>query len=398
VYPYRAALAVPYWNGDTYRAAVRSIVTGHVGDGCALGALRSLIVQQLGVADALLCGSGSLALETALSACGIGGGDEVIVPAFCCTAVIPPILNVGAIPVFADIGDELNITAETFAAAMTEKTRAVVVPHLFGNPAEIAAIAETARARNICVIDDAAQAFGATVDGRPAGSFGDAGILSFGPEKICFGIGGGVAVSTKKDFLAGMDLPRPNACNELQKFFSTVLRRRWRRWSFPLEHLFSAKPAPDTPPARFKREAMSNLAGAVSLSLVNNIAANIARRRERVRRYNELLTGVAGLHLTSHRPGSACLTQVVRLSSLNPDDDRAAQLIADLRRAGYEAQGSYVPIHLLPDYACWRRRLLPRAERVWADLVELPCEPSVSIADVERIAALVKEAADGPLR
>ena len=151
----------------------------------------------------MLCGSGSLALEIALRACGVREGDEVIVPTFCCTSVIPPIVAVGARPVLADVGEELNITAETVEAALTKKTRAIVVPHLFGNPAGIHAIIDLVRGKNIRVIDDAAQALGATIDGRPVGAFGDLGILSFGSEKVCFGLGGGVVVSRQKENLKG---------------------------------------------------------------------------------------------------------------------------------------------------------------------------------------------------
>jgi dTDP-4-amino-4,6-dideoxygalactose transaminase len=84
------------------------------------------------------------------------------------------------------------------------------------------------------------------------------------------------------------------------------------------------------------------------------------------------------------------LTQVIRILPNHRDDDAASRVINSLRAAGYEVQGSYVPIHLLSSFnhCVWDR--LPCAERVWADLVELPCEPDVSLADVARIAQLIK--------
>ena len=139
-----------------------------------------------------------MALEIALRACGVREGGEVVIPTFCCTSVVPPILAVGAQPVLADVGEELNITAKTIEAALTDRTTAIIVPHLFGNPADIDAIVDLARPKNIRVIDDAAQALGATIDGRPVGSFGNAGILSFGSEKVCSGLGGGVIVSRQE--------------------------------------------------------------------------------------------------------------------------------------------------------------------------------------------------------
>ena len=137
---------------------------------------------------------------------------------------------------------------------------------------------------------------------------------------------------------------------------------------------------------------MANLNAAVAASLMGSLGENIAARRARVRAYRELLGDTEQLELIAHRAGSACLTQVIRILPQRSDPDLASHLIEALGHAGYEVQGSYVPIHLLAqfDRCVWDR--LPHAERVWADLVELPCEPSVSLADVEKIAELIKAA------
>ncbi len=393
MYPLRVPLALPYWTGATYRAILRAIFTGGVVDGPAPAQLRSSMIEQLGVEGVVLCGSGSLALELALRACGVGEGDEVVIPTFCCTAVVPPIVAVGAIPVLADAGEELSLTVQTVAAALTEKTKAIVIAHLFGNPADIESIVALARERNIRVIDDAAQALGATIDGRPVGSFGDAGILSFGAEKVAFGLGGGVAVCREKNFLAGwkIDLSLPQFCPTLRNLSFTLIRHRWRRWTFPLEALFfRSKPDPDAPPAPYRPEAMANLNAAVALSLMRTLGENIAARRARVRAYQELLGGDERLQLIAHRPGSACLTQVVRFLPKRSDGDPAARAIEALARSGYEVLGSYVPMHLLPGYELYARGRLPHTEQVWADLIELPCEPDVSLEDLERITDIVK--------
>jgi perosamine synthetase len=380
-YPLRVVAAVPYWNAATYRAALRSAFARSR----ASGELRETLIDRLGVAGALLCGSGSLALEIVLAACGIAPGDEVVIPTFCCSALVPPVENLGAIPVLADSGEELNVTAQHVAAALTPRTRAVVVPHLFGNPADIESIITLTRSKQIAVIDDAAQALGATIDGRAAGSFGDAGILSFGAEKICSGIGGGVALSRDANLLAGLELPLGSKA--IASFVSTTFRRRWRRWTFPLDF---GRPDPDAPPLPYRREAMTEVAAGVTLSLVRNLDDNIAARRERVGAYNELLRGESRVKLIRHRPGSACLAQLIQIRPKNRRDDSAARVVEALRAAGYEVQGSYVPIHLLPAYKRWVRHALPYAESVWENLVELPCEPDVKLDDVERIAAIVR--------
>jgi dTDP-4-amino-4,6-dideoxygalactose transaminase len=388
----RVPLAVPYWNGATYRSILRCLISGRIIDGPELGKLSSQVIETLGAANAVLCGSGSLALELALRGCDVHGGDEVVLPTFCCTAVLPPVLAVGATPVLADVGDELNLTSATVEAVLTQKTKVVIVPHLFGNPAEIAAIIELVRGRNIRVIDDAAQALGATLDGRWLGSFGDVGILSFGAEKVCFGLGGGVVVYGNKEILNGavaLDFAPAQALTSLRTLVSTMISRRWRRWTLPLFSRVMSTAGPDAPPILYRRETMANLNAAVALSLMHTLRENVAARRARIDAYRELLGTEKGLALIPHRPGSACLTQVVRVLPKRRDDDSASKIIQALASAGYEIQGSYVPIHLLPHYQQLAREPLPHAERVWADLIELPSEPEVSFAHLDRIADIV---------
>jgi len=103
-----------------------------------------------------------------------------------------------------------------------------------------------------------------------------------------------------------------------------------------------------------------------------------------------MLHGNSRIRIIPHRPGSACLAQVIQLLPRSRADDPAARVIEALRSAGFEVQGSYLPIHLLPAYERWARHALPNAESVWENLVELPCEPDIKLDDVERIATIVR--------
>jgi dTDP-4-amino-4,6-dideoxygalactose transaminase len=390
---FHVPLAMPYWQRSTYRSMGHSLGTGRIVMGAEGEKLRKLLLHEMSADQALLCSSGSLALELALRGCEVDPGDEVVLPTFCCAAVVLPVLAVGATAVLADVGPELNLTVETVGAALTQKTKAIIVPHLFGNPAEIGAIMELVRARNIRVIDDAAQALGATIDGRPVGSFGDAGIVSFGAEKVCFGLGGGALLAGNENFSDGVlvsALAPPRALPTIENLFSVLIRRRWRRWTWPLDAGRRTKNAlgPDASPRAYHREGMANLNAAVALTLMQSLTDNIAARRARVRRYTELFHGVDRLELIPHRPGSACLTQVLRVRAKR--EDRAVRVIHALRRAGYEVQGSYVPIHRLANYSMCVWDNVTHAERIWSDLVELPCEPDVKMEHLERIAAVVK--------
>jgi len=134
---------------------------------------------------------------------------------------------------------------------------------------------------------------------------------------------------------------------------------------------------------------MANLNATVACTLMRSLPENLQARRARVQAYQRLLGNDSAVELIRHGPGSACLTQVMRVSPKRRGDDAAARIIGALGEAGYEVQGSYMPIHLLGRFsACvWDR--LPHTEKVWADLVELPCEPTVSLEDVEKITMII---------
>ncbi|MGH7319897.1 MAG: DegT/DnrJ/EryC1/StrS family aminotransferase [Candidatus Rokuibacteriota bacterium] len=147
-------------------------------------ALEAECAVALGVGHAVGVASGSDALRLAVSALGIGPGDEVITPAFSFVASATAVLQTGARPVFADVDPvTLTLAPESAKAAVTPRTRAILVVHLYGLPAAMGPLSSLASARGLALIEDAAQAFGATSGGRPIGSLGAAGAFSFYPTK-----------------------------------------------------------------------------------------------------------------------------------------------------------------------------------------------------------------------
>ena len=145
------------------------------------------------------------------------------------------------------------------------------------------------------------------------------------------------------------------------------------------------KKVPKVPPKVYRCEIMANLNAAVARSLIHSLPENLQARRARVEAYQQLLGNELGIELIRHRPGSACLTQVVRVLARERGGDLAARIITALGQAGYEVQGSYMPIHLLTHItqSVWDR--LPYSDLVWPDLIELPCEPSVALQDLEQV-------------
>jgi dTDP-4-amino-4,6-dideoxygalactose transaminase len=331
--------------------------------------------------------SGRVAIEMALRAARIPKGAEVVVPTFCCASVITPILAVGAEPVLADVGDELNLTAQTLEAALSSRTRAVIVPHLFGNPADIDAIRQLVRGREIILIDDAAQALGATIGGVRVGSLAEAGVVSFGNGKVCFGTGGGLLILAHREMVEQVEqlpLPRSAAFASFGHALSIVFWRRWRRWSLPLRVILSRLGLFGEEQRSYPRQAMANLDAAVALTLLEKLAENLRARRERVLLYSQLISDNPAVRSVPHRAGSACLKQVIEVIP----GRRGAEvhdLIKLLRHQGFEVENSYTPLHILPQYRSYRRGSLKTAERLWQTLIELPCEPSVSLSDVRKI-------------
>ncbi|OWV23804.1 aminotransferase DegT [Fibrobacter sp. UWB2] len=171
--------------------------------GPAVKALESELAEFTGAKHAITCGSGTDALTIALLALGLKPGDEVIVPDFTFIAPAECVMRLGGIPKFADIDAEtLQVSAESIANLITPKTKGIIAINLFGQCAPYEKIRKCARANNLWLIEDSAQAFGATQDGVPACTFGDISITSFYPAKPlgCYGDGG--ALFTANDELA----------------------------------------------------------------------------------------------------------------------------------------------------------------------------------------------------
>lgn len=146
-----------------------------------------------------LTSSGRSALYYLLQAYGISQGDEVIVQAFTCLAVTAPVTWAQATPVYADIDPQTyNIDPISVAQAITTKTKAIIVQHTFGIPANLTALIAIAKKHNLILIEDLAHAFGGTYEGRPLGTYGDAAILSFGRDKIISSVFGGAIVTNNK--------------------------------------------------------------------------------------------------------------------------------------------------------------------------------------------------------
>lgn len=162
--------------------------------GAEIKEFERIFRNYFGFKNAISFNSGRSSLIAILRAMEIGDNDEVIVQGFTCNAAVNPIIYVGARPVFADIDDNLNISPVEARKKITNKTKAIMVQHTFGYPAQIDEIKAICKENNLYLIEDCAHALGAKYKGEYCGSFGDASFFSFGRDKIISSVYGGMVV------------------------------------------------------------------------------------------------------------------------------------------------------------------------------------------------------------
>jgi dTDP-4-amino-4,6-dideoxygalactose transaminase len=314
----------------------------------------------LGVKHARGLNSGTDALIIALRACGIVAGDEVITQANTFHATVAAIRLCGARPVLVDADEaSFSMDAGGLADALTPRTRAVIPVHLYGLPAPMDAVLARVRGFDVTVIEDAAQAVGARIDGRQVGSFGTAACFSFHPSKNLAAAGDGGAIVTNDD-----DLDRQ------------VRRLRELGQDGQNHHV--------TVGLNSKLDALQ--AAVLKFKLPRLPEWNAARRAVATM-YRERL---AGLPLGFQRVGDR-EEHVYHLFQVRTE--RRDDLLRHLRGAGVDAVVRYpTPIHLQPAFADlgWRKGDFPVAERLAAELLCLPIRPDLTADEIDYVADSVR--------
>jgi dTDP-4-amino-4,6-dideoxygalactose transaminase len=314
-----------------------------------------------GTAEAIGVGNGTDALVLVLRALGIGPGDEVVVPVNTFVATAEAVVLAGATPRFADVDpDTLLLTADTLTAAVTPRTAAVLPVHLYGQPADMDAIGAAAARAGLAVIEDAAQAHGATWQGRRAGSFGTAGSFSFYPAKNlgAFGDAGAVVTSdpgVARTVRALRDHGRVSGSHHVHAHVGTTSR-------------------------------LDTLQAAVLAAKLPRLDGWTRARQAVVKRYGQALAG-GPLRMVGTAAGavSACHLAVV----LAPDRDRARELLA---ARGVQSAVHYpVPCHLLPPYRQYATGALPVAEDAARRILSLPLHPHLTAEQVERVCGALED-------
>jgi perosamine synthetase len=321
--------------------------------------------EYVGVAHATSLPSCTSALHLALAALGIGPGDEVIVPDATWIATSAPISYVGATPVFAEIdGESWCLDPAALERAITPRTKAAIVVDLYGNMADMDAIASVAKHHGIAIIEDAAEAIGSEYRGRKAGSFGDVATFSFHGSKTLTTGEGGMLVTSRDDL------------------FARVLRLR-DHGREPGDQLFINQEV------AYKYK-MSALQAAFGLAQLERIEELVARKREIFSWYTRHANGINGIVLNHEAPTTKNSYWMVTAVFDRELGLHKEKVIAHLRHRNIDSRPFFSPLSSLPAYrhcggeAYWKSRN-PISYDIAARAVNLPSGFNMTEALVERV-------------
>jgi perosamine synthetase len=315
-------------------------------------------------------------LHLCVRALGIGAGDEVIVPSFTFVAAANAIRYEGATPVFVDVEPRyLNIDPQRIEAAITPRTRAIIAVHTFGCPAAMESILDIAHRHHLYVIEDACEAIGATYGGRQVGSFSDAAVFAFYPNKQITTGEGGVVVTGDAQLGREIRAMRNHGRYESDDWHQhSILGFNYR---------------------------LSEIHCALGCAQMRRITEILAMRERVARRYQALLCDFASLELPPADVRGVRLSwfvYVVRLADHFRQDQRDA-VVPMLHHRGIGCGRYFAPIHTQPAYADWPVRWpLPVTESVSRRTLALPFFSRLDDESLERVAVALRESIDAVTR
>ncbi len=338
-------------------AVEKVLCHGRIVMGPEVEALEKAIAEQAGRSFAVAVSSGTSALYLALRCLDLKPGDEVISPVMSWIATFNAIASASGTPVAVDIGDDLNIDLKAIEAAITPKTRAIVVVHYAGLVCDMAPIQEIAVRHKLDIIEDAAHAFSATRNGKPAGSFGRLAAFSMNPMKVFAAYGeAGAIVGDDESFHERLSVLR----------YSGMVDRE-------VCHEISLNHKPDT------------IQAAMMLVTLSRLKEKIDRRRDIAHYYSCELSSVVTCAAEPQDARHVFYDYIIQCDSRNE------------LKAFLESKGMEVPIHheiLMPDQAPYKDRKsgdFPVARRATERILSLPCHEAMNEGEPEMVVAAVRE-------
>jgi perosamine synthetase len=337
----------------------RGPLTNALGAGPMVTQFEKKFAEFAGVKHALAVNTGTAALHSAVLAAGVKQGDEVILPSFTFVATAEAVVMAGGKPVFTDIDPETyNISPCEIEKKVTKKTKAIVPVDLYGFSVDSKPIREIASEHGLAVVEDAAQAHGATYAGKPAGVFADAACWSLYASKNITTGEGGVVTTDSDEMDETLRLIRTHG--EKDKYASLMLGYNYR---------------------------MSEIQAAIGLVQLEKLPTFAAKRRENAKRLTNLLTSSDKLKLPeeSEERQHSWYLYTVRLK--NATGNERNKIVEELHKKGIGAVAYYVnPVHLMPYYReAFGERRLPETEIAASQVFSLPIHPGVTETQIDYI-------------
>jgi dTDP-4-amino-4,6-dideoxygalactose transaminase len=356
-------LSAPWLGEREEEVVLETLRSGQLSLGPMVDRFEELLAEQLGAVRVAAVSSGTAGLHLAVRLAGLGPGDEVITTPFSFVASANAILYEGATPVFVDVDPRtLDLDPDAAAAAVTERTKGILVVDIFGYPAELDPLLGLANSNGLAIIEDACEALGARYRGRPIGAHAHPAVFAFYPNKqVTTGEGGAVAVSSEDEWM-------------FLKSLSNQGRTDTGEWLTHGHFGFN-----------YRLDELSAALGVAQLERLDEI---LERRSAVAARYAELLGGLDGVELPAADDDDHVRSWFVYVVRLADGVDRDA-VMAHLAEAGV-ASKPYLPcIHLQP---YWRERfstregMFPVAEGASRRSLALPFHTQLAAVDQERVA------------
>ncbi len=370
------------WLGDAEaQAASAAVLSGWVAQGPKVAAFEDAFARRVAALHAVALSSCTTALHVALHLLGVGPGDEVVVPSLSFIATANAVRHCGAEPVFADVEPETgNLSAATVAQVLTERTRAVVLVHQAGVPADVEALRDLCRPRGVTVVEDAACAAGSTYRGVPVGADAELAAWSFHPRKLITTGEGGMLTTDREEWAV-----RGRRLREHGMSVSAAERHSGGGAVVEsyLETAFNYR--------------MTDIQAAIGLVQLGKLDAIVRRRRELAARYHRLLADVPGLRAV--RDPEHGTTNYQSFWVLLPDDAPLSRndVLARLVERGVSARRGIMAAHREPAYAGHPRGDLPVTERFTDRSLILPLYHDLGEADQLTVVDELRAALDLPL-
>jgi dTDP-4-amino-4,6-dideoxygalactose transaminase len=373
----RVPVMIPWLGEEEAKAAADAVLSGWVAQGPRVAAFERAFAERVGAEHGIAVSSCTTGLHLALVALDLGPGDEVIVPSLSFIATANAVRYVGAEPVFADVEAATgNLTTATVDAVRTARTKAVLVVHQGGVPADVAALRAACAEWELALVEDAACAIGSTVGGKSVGHGALIAAWSFHPRKVITTGEGGMITTDDAQWAERLRRLREHGMNA-----SAAQRHA------------SSKPILESYLEVGYNYRMTDIQAAIGLVQLGKLDEIVARRRALAARYDALLQDVPGLTAVrdpEHGQGNFQSYWVLCDGDYPIGRD---ELLAELADAGISARRGIMASHLEPAYLGHPAAPLPVTELISRDSLILPLFHTMADADQDRVVAVLRRKA-----